>query len=257
MCAGATGGDGAAYLVASRAVHRSSRRSHLAPLLAIASVALAACSAGDELADIPETSIAAPTTPAPTTPAPAGAAPAALFGSLGGFITAFDAVGTSGAVPDGTGFGVAEATMVTGALPSGGEGFVTADAIPNGLLGGTRDDAGEVTAVFVFVDPLTAAAAPAVLSLIGTMLATPAEFDQPAFAVEYRRLAIEASSRADAQVWTPSTSGSGHSIVTTVVAGAAGSNNLIEVAVVPFADEADAKAAVRPMRNEVVGLLAG
>jgi hypothetical protein len=45
--------------------------------------------------------------------------------------------------------------------------------------------------------------------------------------------------------------------VTTVVAGAAGSNNLIEVAIVPVTDEADAMAAVRPIRNEVIGLLAG
>ncbi len=184
-------------------------------------------------------------------------APAPLFESLGGFIAAFDAVGGSGALPDGAPFSVAAAVMTTGPLPSGGDGFVSADAIPNGILGGTLDADGRVTAAFVFVDPLTLSAAPAVLSLLGTTVATPAEFDQSAFAIEYRQLAIEAASRADDQFWSPSANGSGHSLVTTVVAGAAGSNNLIEVAIVPFADEADAMAAVRPIRNEVIGLLTG
>lgn len=250
--------------VASRPVLASTgpvrRRPRLVPTLVLTTaLAAGACSAGDD-AGTATTIAAAPDTTAAVTTAvtTATAEPSApLFGSLGGFIAAFDAVGGSGALPDGAPFSVAEATMTTGPLPSGGDGFVSADAIPNGLLGGTLDADGRVTAVFVFVDPLTASAAPAVLSLLGTTIVTPAEFDQSAFAIEYRQLAIEASVRADDQVWTPSANGSGHSLVTTVVAGAAGSNNLIEVAIVPFGDEATAIGAVRPIRNEVIGLLAG
>ncbi len=230
----------------------------------VAAVVAGGCSnGGDDAADVtPAPPTAAPATAAPATGAPASNRPAEptapLFATLGDFVVAFDSVGASGAIPAGSMLSLADAAMTTGPLlPSGGDGFVTAEAIPSGILGGTLDADGAVAAVFVFVDPLTASAAPAVLSLIATMAATPAQFDQSAFAIEYRQLAIEAASRVDDQFWTPSTNGSGHSLVTTVVGGASGSNNLIEVAIVPIADEAEAKAAVRPIRNEVIGLLAG
>lgn len=253
--------------VASRSVHPFRRRIRLVAALVIAATVAVACGGdgggggGDDGGDEDAGAATVPSTPQTTSAAARSTIPAAvpapLFGSLGGFIAAFDAVGGSGALPDGAPFSVAEAAITTGPLPSGGDGFVSADAIPNGILGGTLDADGQVNAVFVFVDPLTASAAPAVLSLLGTTVATPAEFDQTAFAIEYRQLAIEAASRADDQFWSPSANGSGHSLVTSVVAGAAGSNNLIEVAIVPFTDEADAMAAVRPIRNEVIGLLAG
>ncbi len=180
-----------------------------------------------------------------------------LFGSLSGFVAAFVAVGEAGITAGAEPFPLTASELTTGPLPTGGEGFVTADAIPNGVLGGTVDADGAVTAVFVFLDPVAASAAPAVISLLGTTIATPATFDQAAFAAEYRQLALEAPSSAGEQRWTPSSNGSGHSLVTTVVEGASGSGNLIEVAIVPVADEVAAKAAVKPIRNAVIGLLAG
>jgi hypothetical protein len=86
-------------------------------------------------------------------------------------------------------------------------------------------------------------------------MATPAQFDQVAFAEEYRTLALDAEFNAGKQSWTPSSNGSGHSLVTTIVEGVGNGHNLIEVAIVPIADEASALAAVKPIRNEVFGLV--
>ena len=236
-----------------------------ATCVAALALVLAACSGGDgdtaPATTAPASTTPATTTPATTTPATvpttAATAPAEpLFGSLGGFVAAFTAVGSSGAT-QGTEFALTEAGLTTGSIDSdlGETGFITVDAIPSGALGGAVDAGGEVTSVFVFVDPLTLTAAPAVLSLLAAMLPTPAQFDQATFAQEYRGLASDAAFRADDQLWYPSTNGSGHSLVATVVEGASGSNNLVEVAVVPIADEAAAKAAVRPLRNAVFSLV--
>ena len=86
-------------------------------------------------------------------------------------------------------------------------------------------------------------------------MATPAQFDQVAFAEEYRALALDAEFNAGKQSWTPSSNDSGHSLVTTIVEGVGSGHNLIEVAIVPIADEAGALAAVKPIRNEVFGLV--
>jgi hypothetical protein len=206
------------------------------------------CSGGDDESQ-------ATTVPAATTVAPIAAEP--LFGSLGGFVAAFVAIGQSGATQGAEPFLLTEAALTRGPIPSGGEGFVSTDVIPSGVIGGTLDDDGAVTAVFVFLDPLTASAAPAVISLLGSTIATPAQFDQAAFAEEYRTLALDAEFNAGKQSWTASSNASGHSLVTTIVEGASGGHNLIEVAIVPIADEATALAAVKPIRNEVFGLVAG
>jgi hypothetical protein len=235
------------------------RRSLTIPTV-VAALMLPACSGGtDDTVATTAASSTAATAVAPTTLAPTTVAPSAapLFGSLGGFVAAYTAVGGSGAT-QGTEFALTEDGLTTGTIDSelGDTGFISVEAIPSGVIGGATSADGAVTSVFVFVDPLTASAAPAVLSLIGSMVATPARFDEAGFAQEYRSLAIEASVRADDQIWYPSTNGSGHSVVVSVVQGAAGSNNLIEVAIVPIVDEAAAKAAVKPLRNAVFSLVA-
>ena len=234
-------------------------RSAVAPkfLLSLTALGLATalvgngCSGGGEAQ---ATTVPATTVPA-TTVAPIDAEP--LFGSLGGFVSAFVAIGQSGATQGAEPFPLTEEGLTRGAIPSGGEGFVSVDVIPSGVIGGTLDDAGAVTSVFVFLDPLTASAAPAVISLLGSTIATPAQFDQAAFAEEYRALALDAEFSADKQSWTPSSNASGHSLVTTIVEGVSGGHNLIEVAIVPIADEATSIAAVKPIRNEVFGLVPG
>lgn len=233
-------------------------------------VCLSACSGGDgDAGGDGAGSAASPTTisgattntsatTVPTVPATSAAPSVAadpLFPSVSGFVAAFVGVGESGATQGAAAFPLTLDGLVTGPLASGGDGFISVDAIPNGLIGGTSDADGAVTAVFVFLDPLAASAAPAVISLLGTTIATPAEFDQAAFAQEYRALALESSARAGDQVWTPSTNGSGHSIVTSVIDRTDGGGSLIEVAIVPYGDEAAAKAAVKPIRNEVIGLV--
>ena len=210
-----------------------------------------ACSGGD---DASVATTAPPTTVAPATTVADGEA-RSLFGSVGGFVAAFTAVGGSGATQGAQPIPLTEDALTRGPLPSGGEGFVSVEAIPSGVVGGTIDDDGAVTSVFVFLDPLTASAANAVISLLASTMATPAQFDQIAFAEEYRSLALDAEFNADKQSWTPSANDSGHSLVTTIVEGVGDGHNLIEVAIVPIADEAAALAAVKPIRNEVFGLV--
>lgn len=237
-----------------------SPRHLIVPTAVATALVLAACSGGgDDAATTTATTVPATTAPATTAPATTAPAPVAepLFGSVGGFVAAYTAVGGSGAT-QGTEFALTEDALTTGPIddPLGDTGFISVEAIPSGVIGGAADADGAVTALFVFVDPLTGSAAPAVLSLLGSMVATPARFDEAAFAREYRSLAIEAAVRADDQIWYPSTNDSGHSVVVTVVKGAAGSNNLVEVAIVPIADEEAAKAAVKPLRNAVFSLVA-
>jgi hypothetical protein len=210
----------------------------------IALASVAACSGGDGA------------TSSTTTTAAALVAAEPLFPSLSGFVAAFTAVGSSGAT-QGAEFALDDDTMTTGAIDSelGTSGFISLDAIPSGAIGGSTDDDGAVTSVFVFVDPLTTGAAPAVLSLLATTIASEAQFDQAAFAEQYRALAADAAIRVGDQVWVPSTNDSGHSIVVTVVEGASGGNDLVEVAIVPVADEGAAKAAAKPLRNAVFGLV--
>jgi hypothetical protein len=213
-------------------------------LVAVALLA-AACSGGDD-------GSVATTTPA-TTAGPVAAEP--LFGSVGAFVAAFVAVGESGVTQGAQPIPLTEDGLTRGPLPSGGEGFVSVEAVPSGVVGGTLDGGGAVTSVFVFLDPLTGSAANAVISLLASTLDTPAQFDQAAFAEEYRALALDAEFSAGKQSWTPSSNASGHSLVTTIVEGVGTGHNLIEVAIVPIADEAAALAAVKPIRNEVFGLV--
>ena len=217
---------------------------------------LPACSGDDDESAATKAPVISPPTTAPATTAAAVEA-RPLFGSLGGFVNAFVAIGQSGATQGAEPFALTEDSLTRGTIPSGGEGFVSVDTIPSGVIGGTLDGDGAVTALFVFLDPLTASAAPAVISLLGSTIATPAEFDQAGFAEEYRQLALDAAFTAGDQRWTPSSNDSGHSLVTTVGEGVNGGHNLIEVAIVPIADEAGALAAVKPIRNEVFGLVAG
>ena len=141
-------------------------------LLAVALMATA-CSGGDDA------SVVATTVPA-TTVAVVEVDP--LFGTVGGFVAAFTAVGGSGATSGAQPIPLTEDVLTRGPLPRGGEGFVSVEAIPSGVVGGTVDDDGAVTSVFVFLDPLTASAANAVVSLLASTMATPAQFDQVAFA---------------------------------------------------------------------------
>jgi hypothetical protein len=227
-------------------------------------LATAACDGDDpsgSATTVPATTVAVTTVPATTVPVTAVGdaavddATEAVFGSLLGFLSAYTSIGpavTPGAEP----FALSTDGVTRGTIATGEEAFVSTDGIPGGIIGGTLDDDDAVTAVFVFVDPATPAAGTAVLSLVAATVASRAEFDQPEFIQAYGDVTADLADRAGEQRWQPSTNGSGHSLVTTVVEGVGDGGNLVEVAIVPFAGEADALAAVRPLRNEVIGLVA-
>lgn len=224
-------------------------------------VLTAACSSGDDGATSTTAtpSTAAPTTRVPTTSAPTTApvddATEPVFGSLLGFLSAFTAVGPA-VTPGSEPFALSTDSVTRGTIATGESAFVSATGIPGGIIGGTLGDDDAVTAAFVFVDPATPTAGTAVLSLVAATIASQAEFDQPAFIQSYGDVTADLANRAGEQRWQPSTNGSGHSLVTTVVEGVEGGGNLIEVAIVPFAAEDDALAAVKPLRNAVIGLAA-
>jgi hypothetical protein len=223
-------------------------------IVATGALALVACS-GDG-------SPVASTAPVPTLlAAVADAADGAvaagpMFPSLSGFVAAFVAIGESGAVAQAATFDLRREALTIGPVDAatGPNGFLSLDAIPSGAVGGTYADDDSVTAVFLFLDPRTPTAASAVLSLIGATIASAASFDQAAFITQYTELASDAANRTGEQRWLASENGSGHSIVTTIVAGDTPEANLVEVAIVPYADEAAAKAAVKPIRNAVFAL---
>lgn len=240
-------------------------------LVGVALVGAVACSGGDDdatdAAGTTAVSTAAPDTAPPatapsgtdgigagTTIAPTGNATEPVFRSLSGFIAAFTAIGPA-TVPGAQPYPLMRELVTRGTIATGEEAFVSTDGIPNGIIGGTLDPDEGVTAVFVFVDPTSTQASTEVLSLVASTIASNAEFDQPGFVTGYRELATDVANRVGEQQWQPSRNGSGHSLVTTVVEGANGSSNLIEVAIVPIADEAGAKAAVKPLRNAVIGLV--
>lgn len=203
---------------------------------------------------VPTTIVPTTTVPTTTVDVGVGVATEAVFGSLLGFLSAYTSIGP--AVTPGTeAFALTTDSVTRGTIATGEEAFVSASGIPGGIIGGTLDDDEAVTAVFVFVDPATPAAGTAVLSLVAATVASRAAFDQPAFVQAYGDLTADLAGRAGEQRWQPTTNGSGHSLVTTVVEGVGG-GNLIEVAIVPFAGEAEARAAVKPLRNQVIGLLA-
>jgi hypothetical protein len=179
-----------------------------------------------------------------------------LFPSLSGFVAAFVAIGQSGSLGEAATFDLRREALTVGPVDAATapNGFLSLDAIPSGAIGGTYTDDDNVTAVLLFLDPRTATAPSAVLSLIGATIASAASFDQAAFITQYTELAVDAANLAGEQRWLASKNGSGHSIVTTVVAGDTPEANLVEVAIVPYADEAAAKAAVKPIRNAVFAL---
>lgn len=217
-------------------------------------------SSGDDGATSTAGTAAAPTTNSPADTSVATTAPVAdatepVFASLLGFLSAFTAVGPA-VTPGSEPFALSTDSVTRGTIATGESAFVSATGIPGGIIGGTLGDDDAVTAAFVFVDPATPAAGTAVLSLVAATIASRAEFDQPAFIQSYGDVTADLANRAGEQRWQPSTNGSGHSLVTTVVEGVEGGGNLIEVAIVPFAGEDDALAAVKPLRNAVIGLAA-
>ena len=231
----------------------------VAGVLVLAPACSSSDDAGTDTVSEPTTStaVASTTTTAASAPAPAPVADAdePVFASLLGFLSAFTAVGPA-VTPGSEPFALSTDSVTRGTIATGESAFVSATGIPGGIIGGTLGDDDAVTAAFVFVDPATPTAGTAVLSLVAATIASQAEFDQPAFIQSYGDVTADLANRAGEQRWQPSTNGSGHSLVTTVVEGVEGGGNLIEVAIVPFAAEDDALAAVKPLRNAVIGLAA-
>lgn len=221
-----------------------------------ASVEVPTSTAGSESSSAESSATESSATESSGTNLPVGDATEPVFPSLSGFIAAYTAIGPA-ATPGSEAFPLTLDGLVRGPLATGEEGWVDVASIPNAIIGGTLDADEGVNAVFVFVDPASTAAGTAVISLVGATIASNAEFDQPAFVQAYGELAADAATSVGEQRWQPSANGSGHSLVTSIVEGAGGTGNLIEVAIVPIADEAGAKAAVKPLRNAVIGLAAG
>lgn len=236
----------------------------VAGLVVLAPACSSSDDAGTDTLSAPTTSTDATSTDATSTTGTDTSAPATApvddatepaFGSLLGFLSAYTAVGPA-VTPGSEPFALSPDTVTRGTITTGEAAFVSTTGIPGGIIGGTLGDDDAVTAAFVFVDPSSPTAGTAVLSLVAATIASRTEFDQPAFIQSYGDVTADLANRAGEQRWQPSTNGSGHSLVTTVVEGAEGGSNLIEVAIVPFAGEADALAAVKPLRNEVIGLVA-
>jgi len=256
-------------------IHRT--RPHRAVVLAVLALLAAGCSGSDDTADTADATTtpstvattAPPTTDAPTTTAaitttaaPNGttapsnaAAPLPLFASVDAFVARYDADNAAAAEQGYERFELTTDQLVTGPLPSGATGFVAAELYDAGILGGTTGASGEVTSVYVLFDPDGTTAVPALISLLTSTIGSPAVFDITTFTEEYTVVALEAATRAGDQIWSPSINNSGHSIVVTVVAGTEGGDNLIEVAIIPVADEAEAKAAVGAARPALLSLV--
>jgi hypothetical protein len=178
-----------------------------------------------------------------------------LFASVDAFVERYDADNAAAAQQGYERFELTAEQLVTGPLPSGATGFVATELYDAGILGGTTGAAGEVTSVYLLFDPDGTSAAPALISLLTSTIGSPAVFDISTFAEEYRVVALDAATRAGDQIWSPSINSSGHSIVVSVVAGADEGDNLIEVAIIPVADEAEAKAAVTTARPALLSLV--
>lgn len=213
----------------------------------------------------PETSAASTSTTSPAVtsttttieaPPTTVAGEPALWPSLERFLEFYSA--SSEAVASDTGgetFTVSVDDVVIGEVDGFDRGFAATAFFDAGIMVGTLNETDEVTSALLLFDPDGQSAADALSAFLVSMLGSSTSFELNALLEEYAGLVTRSRDGAGEQLWFTNTSATNHSLVVTVVEGAVAGDNLIEVAVVPVADEESAKAAVQVVRPSLLSLV--
>lgn len=203
--------------------------------------------------DDPVTTTAAPTTP--TTFVSVDDEPV-LWSSLERYLEFFSASSTAiAADTGGTTYTLTLDDVVVGDVDGFASGFVASEFFEAGIMLGTLNEAGEVTSTLLLFDPDGESAADALTAFLVSTLGSGTEFEFDLLLEAYPGLVSRSRDGAGEQLWYPNTARTNHSLVVTVVEGAVAGDNLIEVAIVPVADETAATAGVNLVRPSLLSLI--
>lgn len=193
--------------------------------------------------------------PAVTSSPATGAAPV-LWPSLGRFAEFFSASSeVIAADTGGTSYWLTLDDVVMGDAEGFGDGFVAPSLFDAGIMLGTMNESGEVTATMLLFDPDGASAADVLTAFLTSLLGSGTSFDLDPVLADYSGLVARSRDGAGEQLWFGNDGGTNHSLVVSVVEGAVPGDNLIEVAVVPIRDEESAKAGVALVRPVLLNLV--